>query len=656
MNGLPLAASVYVPVVVGSNAVLRLKLSSPAPAGYRAGMLVSTTSSLVGAGLLGSVTLRTYLSTAANPNVARDTRTVSNTLLQAQLLNGGGLPQQLELASTQSFDEVEIEFGAAATVGLVLDVRYAYGVSANLGTQLTGYVSRFNPATTNLADQYVVSGTCANVTVPERAVDNDLDNFASFASLATVNCDGQLRVKLNGTAPGTYRAGFVVGRSNDLLDVSILPNLVLKSYYQGALAEQAGTGFSLLGLSVLPDGRALVSFQATQPFDAVSIERTGLVTLLDNLQVYFGVGVVGTSLPPTVYSRFGSGAGHAQALNDGLACAGCGILNVDAAAGPSLNDKATVQKTVGGLASIGLRLDLNGAGRAGNRAGVVLGESTLLNASTLPYVTLTTYDDNNQLLESATGADLLTLAVLPNNRRRVSFNTTYNFTKVAVTLGSALSALDTNDIFYAFADSTNGLFNIVTPSGPLPVTLTSFGVRRTGGNNPAEIKWTTASEQGSSYFVVERATDPLAGFEAIGRVGAAGTSSLPRQYRLLDATASATATLYYRLRQVDEDGRATLSSVAVLAAGPAATGFSLYPNPVAATAGRVTLRGGAALASGSSLYLYSNAGQLLVSQPLASDGEATVTLPSTGLAAGLYHVVIRNASGQPTASQRLVVE
>ena len=657
VNGLPLAASVYVPVAVGSNAVLRLRLSGPAPAGYRAGVLVSTTSSLVAANLLGAVTLRTYLSTAANAGTARDTRVVSGAVLQAQLRNGGGLPQQLELNSTQAFDEVEVEFAAALALGLTVDMRYAYGVSPNLGTQLTGYLSRFNPAITNLANQYTVSGTCANVTNAERTVDDDLTNYALFASLATVNCDGQLRVKLNGTAPASYRAGFVVGRANDLLDAGILTNLTLKTYYQGALAEQASAGASLLELSVLPDGRALVSFQATQPFDEVAIERTGLVTLLDNLQLYFGVGVAAASLSPLVYSNFASGAGHAQALNDGAACVGCGVLNADNAAGPSLNASATVQKTLGGLTSVGLRLELNGAGRAGNRAGVVLGENSLLDVSALPFVTLTTYNAANQVLESATGGDLLALAVLPNNRRRLSFNTTANFTKVSVTFGSALSALDTNNIFYAFADSTNGSFNIITPAAPLPVTLTSFGVRRTGGVGAAEVKWTTASEQNSAYFVVERTTDPLAGFQAIGRVAAGGNSSQPRHYRLLDANATPATTFYYRLRQVDEDGHATLSGVAVLAAGPAVAEFSLYPNPTSATTGHVTLRTGAALAAGSSISIYSATGQLLTSQPMPSgEDEANLELPTTNLATGLYHVVVRDVGGQPTASQRLVVE
>ncbi|MGI4873989.1 MAG: hypothetical protein ACRYFX_22750 [Janthinobacterium lividum] len=652
--GAPLAASVYLPVAIGATVVVRLKLNNIAPAGYRAGVLVSTASTLAGANLLGNATLRTYLSTV--PNAVRDSRVVAGTTLQAQLGEGSGLPQQLELLSTQAFDEVEIEFSAALSAGLVIDVRYAYGVSSNQGAELTGYLSRFDPATTVLSTKYT-SGSCANVANPERAVDNDLTNYASFASLVTVNCDGLLRVKLNGTAPAHYWAGFVIGRTNNLLDAGILTNLVVRSYLGGTEVERAGSGASLLGLSVLPDGRALVSFQATQSFDEVSIERTGLVTALDNLQLYFGVGLAAVAVPLPVYSDFANTTGHFQVENNGVACVNCGITNPEYAANASRNDSAMVQKTVAGITSIGLRLDLNGDGLAGNRAGAVLGRSSMLDASALENITLTTYDAAGQVLESATGSPLLTLAVLPNNRRRISFNTTADFSKVRISFGSALSAFDTNNVFYAFADDTDGSFSIRTPTAPLPVTLTSFGVRRPAGAGPVEVSWATASEQNSAYFVVERMAELGAGFQAVGRVAAAGTSSQPRQYRFLDATAGLGTTLYYRLRQVDIDGSTTISPVAVLAAGAAPTEVSLYPNPVAATAGQVTVGGIAALQPGASISVYSGGGQLLYQQQVsASLTDASLMLPTTKLTAGLYLVVVREASGQLLGSRRLEVQ
>lgn len=112
---------------------------------------------------------------------------------------------------------------------------------------------------------------------------------------------------------------------------------------------------------------------------------------------------------------------------------------------------------------------------------------------------------------------------------------------------------------------------------PLPVELSSFTGRPIAGGN--RLAWTTASELHNARFIVERSADGRQ-FAALGEVAGAGTTLQPRSYTYLDAQPLALS--YYRLRQVDEDGKFQFSSVIVVRASSSA--FTFAPNPVASQA------------------------------------------------------------------------
>ncbi|MFN0188987.1 MAG: T9SS type A sorting domain-containing protein [Bacteroidia bacterium] len=97
-----------------------------------------------------------------------------------------------------------------------------------------------------------------------------------------------------------------------------------------------------------------------------------------------------------------------------------------------------------------------------------------------------------------------------------------------------------------------GQFGITSTSiNPLPVELTSFDV--IPYNAAAKITWSTASEKNSDYFIVERSKDNKK-FEEIKKVTAAGNSSSPRNYEVVDYN-PLMGTSYYRLSQTDFDGK-----------------------------------------------------------------------------------------------------
>jgi hypothetical protein len=130
----------------------------------------------------------------------------------------------------------------------------------------------------------------------------------------------------------------------------------------------------------------------------------------------------------------------------------------------------------------------------------------------------------------------------------------------------------------------------INPSPPLPVQLTSFQAVLQN-EYQSVLRWTTASELNSDYFVVERSVDGV-NFYEVGRKAAAGASTLSRAYELRDPS-PLTGVTYYRLRQVDTDKKTAYSQVVTLApSAREAAQANVYPNPVAGAGnGRLALRG-----------------------------------------------------------------
>lgn len=94
----------------------------------------------------------------------------------------------------------------------------------------------------------------------------------------------------------------------------------------------------------------------------------------------------------------------------------------------------------------------------------------------------------------------------------------------------------------------------------------------------ARLDWQTAAEVDSDHFVVER-QNRAGDWSAIGRVTAAGTSSIPSVYHYFDAAPGPTNPVLYRLQQVDYDGNFTYSDIVSLVRAGGESDISLFPNP-----------------------------------------------------------------------------
>jgi Secretion system C-terminal sorting domain len=94
----------------------------------------------------------------------------------------------------------------------------------------------------------------------------------------------------------------------------------------------------------------------------------------------------------------------------------------------------------------------------------------------------------------------------------------------------------------------------------IPVELMTFKGYAKGNTN--ELTWATASERNNAAFIVERSSNGI-DFQSIGTVKGKGNSSAVSNYTFTDL--GPLSINYYRLRQMDTDGKETLSKTVTIA-------------------------------------------------------------------------------------------
>lgn len=149
--------------------------------------------------------------------------------------------------------------------------------------------------------------------------------------------------------------------------------------------------------------------------------------------------------------------------------------------------------------------------------------------------------------------------------------------------GSALTAsFATQTVSFAQTQAIYGTqLAIGAVNNPLPVVMLTFEGR--ASKLDAVLQWSTASEQNSKGFIVERSLDGE-NFEEIGFVNGAGNSNRVNKYSFIDKEVFNGQTVaFYRLKQLDVDGAYTQSdAIAVKASDVVGESVTVYPNPVKA--------------------------------------------------------------------------
>lgn len=179
----------------------------------------------------------------------------------------------------------------------------------------------------------------------------------------------------------------------------------------------------------------------------------------------------------------------------------------------------------------------------------------------------------------------------------------------------------------------------------LPITLSSFSASLDNGS--VLLNWATSTEINNNYFVVERSNDSKT-FDSIGIVKGAGNSSSLLNYSFRDYNAL-NGTNYYRLVQVDYDGKSTVSNVANINVFKTNTTntFNIYPNP---GNGNITIGGN--WSNLKNVVVYNLAGALVFSQNISSN---KVQL-SSSLPSGMYIVNLLDQNGKQHSNKYLLTK
>ncbi len=203
----------------------------------------------------------------------------------------------------------------------------------------------------------------------------------------------------------------------------------------------------------------------------------------------------------------------------------------------------------------------------------------------------------------------------------------------ASTTGSASTGTVTSSTTNTFSLNPSPITLASTSTlNPLPIQLIDFTAQTFG--DKVQLNWATASEFNNHYFTVQRSSDGIE-FEKVGEVMGAGTTTLEKQYQLIDLTPKSGIS-YYRLKQTDFDGKFTFSHV-VSVDMEDKSGFAITPN--------FGKSGFNAVLSQSNDYIVSNSTGVVLIKILGSNN-----LDTSSLLPGVYFV--RNGSGK---TQRIIV-
>lgn len=165
----------------------------------------------------------------------------------------------------------------------------------------------------------------------------------------------------------------------------------------------------------------------------------------------------------------------------------------------------------------------------------------------------------------------------------------------------------------------------------LPVTWLSVNGQMLNSN--AVIKWSTASENNTARFEIEHSSNGI-NYSTLGVVAAAGNSSGIQRYEFLHSS-HVQGKNYYRIKQIDLNGRFTYSSIIVLYNNKRLLTV-VSPNPVIQN---TTISFSESSVPGVLTLLNTN-GQIMLRQNLKA-GSSNTALNMTHLPAGIYYLQIQ---------------
>ena len=175
---------------------------------------------------------------------------------------------------------------------------------------------------------------------------------------------------------------------------------------------------------------------------------------------------------------------------------------------------------------------------------------------------------------------------------------------------------------------TNGTNSLI----PLPVNFMSFDAKKAAGG--VQLTWKVGGEENVSRYEVERSADGRS-FSTIASMGKLGFDT----YSYTDATLAGSA-VYYRIKNVDMDGKFKYSTIARFKNGVSEIVLKAFPSPVQS---KLTLQH--PIVTGNGLVTISTADGRVVKSVKPATGSMQTYIDMSSLQAGIYMVRIDAGEG-----------
>jgi hypothetical protein len=175
---------------------------------------------------------------------------------------------------------------------------------------------------------------------------------------------------------------------------------------------------------------------------------------------------------------------------------------------------------------------------------------------------------------------------------------------------------------------------------PLPVTFIGFDAKKTSAG--VQLTWKIAGEENVNRYEVERSTDGR-NFTKVASITRNGKDT----YTYLDATTN--STIYYRIKNVDNDGKYKYSTIARIANGKSSIVLKAFPQPVE---NQLTIQH--PVIKGNGLISVSTADGRVVKSIKPATGSMQTYIDMNSLQKGMY--MIRFDAGDGNAETMKVVK
>ncbi|MFT3676905.1 MAG: T9SS type A sorting domain-containing protein [Chitinophagaceae bacterium] len=650
------------------------------------------------------------LQSGANASGFRNGISFYNNTVQSEgghiLLKGRGA------ALTVSYGYMGLYMGYNATVNsaagnINIDASTAGATSAIAAGWFYGLLMIPTNNTNNAYGIASIESTSGNITIEGSASQNQNANHNAGIALFTQNATAVARIKsvsgnidITGSTQNTsnpsYGGIFLTGTGNEQI-ISQTGNITLS----GNSASTSYPGINANSDSQIGyDGTNAYSGNITLIADQITLAAAVQLRSTGNLQVYpvtstRAINIAGTgglSLPATFFTSNAADGFNNIHIGNGSQTGNIQLAAITFRDNTTLESNGLVTQT-GAITASGQRLHLAGTAgsfaftNAGNQVqslSAQTGALHFINSTALQLeniniagglqvetlsgdLTVTNnihsdntgpaairlYADANKLAGDATGGNIIisgspSVTTGAGGRASLYTGSSSGSTGLLSLVGSSANVRANVDAFTpAFSPALGaGIYALYREvSVVLPVGLTRFSATCQSG--VVQLNWATASEQNNDGFYPEKSTDGIT-WQEIGFVEGAGNSSQTRYYQYADKTGSS-GTVYYRLRQMDFDGKAYYSTVIVNSCQANKAGLMnviLAPNPAGSVTYLKFLPGNATVVQYS---LVSMSGTSLLNGKW-SGTEASLDL--SGMANGVY--LLRLTTDRETRTIRVV--